>query len=396
MEAELFSSGVDVYNVAIMKVVIAPQAFKGSLSGMEAARSMEEGLRRVYPGAETVLVPVADGGDGTVATLVEASGGEFVTTRVTGPQGIPVDAVWGVMGDGSTAVIEMARASGLVLVPEGRRDPRVSTTYGTGELICEALRRGYRRIIVGVGGSATNDGGAGMAQALGARFLDVNNEELPFGGATLKYIRRIDISGMEPRVKEAEAIIASDVTNPLCGPQGASAVYGPQKGATPEMVKELDAALAHYAEVVKRDLGLDLAERPGAGAAGGLGYGLMVFLGAEFRPGIDLVCDVLSLDERLRGADLVITGEGMIDGSTVFNKAPIGVARHAKALGDIPVLAVAGSLGRGYEAVLEKGIDAAIGMVRGAVTVDEAMNNAYQVLRDATEEGVRKMGLQAP
>ena len=355
---------------------------------------MEEGLRRVYPDAEAVLVPVADGGDGTVAAIVEASGGSFFTSSVTGPLGRPVDSVWGVMGDGQTAVVEMALASGLVLVPEGRKDPRITTTYGTGELVREALARGYRRIIVGVGGSATNDGGAGMAQALGVRFLDVNGEELPFGGATLKYVTRIDVSGKEALAREAEVEIASDVTNPLCGPQGASAVYGPQKGATPEMVQELDRALAHFAEVVKRDLELDIAERPGAGAAGGLGYGLMVFLGAEIRSGIDLVCEVLGLDQRLEGADLVITGEGQIDGSTVYNKAPIGVARHAKALG-IPVLAVAGSLGSGYEAVLKEGIDAVAPMVRGEVTVEEAMSNAYQVLAGATEEGLRKMDLQA-
>lgn len=376
-----------------MKAVIAPQAFKGTLTGMEAARAMDEGLRRVYPDAETVLVPVADGGDGTVGALVEASGGQFMTTRVTGPQGIPVDAQWGVMGDKMTAVIEMARASGLVLVPPERRDPRISTTFGTGELIREALKRGYRRIIVGVGGSATNDGGAGMAQALGVRLLDVNGKELPFGGDTLRYLDRIDVSGMMPEVKEAEVIIASDVTNPLCGPTGASAIYGPQKGATPKMVKELDAALAHYADIVKRDLGKDMAGKPGAGAAGGLGYGLMVFLGADFRPGIDLVCDVLDIDSKLKGADLVIVGEGMIDKSTIFNKAPIGVARHAKALGNPKVLAVAGSLGGGYEVVIGQGIDHVAGMVHGKVTVEEAMSNAYAVLRDATERALREMGV---
>ena len=377
---------------AIMKVAIAPQAFKGTLTGMEAARAMEEALHRVYPDAETVLVPVADGGDGTVGALVEASSGEFMTTRVTGPMGIPIDAQWGVMGDGRTAVIEMALASGLVLVPPERKDPRVSTTFGTGELIREALKRGYRRIIVGVGGSATNDGGAGMAQAVGARLFDVNDQELPFGGDTLRYVRRIDVSGMMPEVQEAEVIIASDVTNPLCGPQGASAIYGPQKGATPRMVEELDAAMAHYAGIVKRDLSKDLAEQPGAGAAGGLGYGLMVFLNADFQPGIDLVCDVLGLDEKLEGADLVIVGEGMIDGSTIFNKAPIGVARHAKEISGAKVLAVGGSLGKGYEVVLGKGIDHCAGMVRGSVTLEDAMNNAYEVLRDATEEALREMG----
>ena len=374
-------------------MLIAPQAFKGSLTGMQAARAMEEGLRQVFPRAEAILAPVADGGDGTVEALVESSSGKFLVSRVTGPLGEPVEALWGVMGDGVTAVIEMARASGLVLAPPACRNPRITTTFGTGQLIREGLEHGYRKFIVGIGGSATNDGGAGMAQAMGVRLLDSAGAELPPGGAALARLARIDVSGLDSKVAQASIAIATDVTNPLCGPTGASAVYGPQKGATPEVVKELDAALAHYASIVKRDLGLDLAERPGAGAAGGLGYGLMVFLGAEIKSGIDLVCDALQFDRYLEGVDLVIVGEGRIDASTIYNKAPIGVARRAKTR-RIPVLAVAGSAGPGYEAVLKAGIDSVASMVSGSVTLEYAMAHAHEVLRDATAEGLRGMRLK--
>ncbi len=360
------------------------------MTGMEAARAIAEGLKQVLPKAQPVLVPVADGGDGTVGALVEASKGKFLTSRVKGPLGAPVEATWGVMGDGKTAVIEMARASGLVLVPEGRKDPRVATTYGTGELIREGLDRGFRRFIVGIGGSATNDGGAGMAQAMGVRLLDRDGKELPPGGAALARLARIDVSGLHPRVKGADIGIASDVTNPLCGPTGASAVYGPQKGATPEIVRELDAALAHYASIVKRDLGVDLAEKPGAGAAGGLGYGLMAFLGAEAKSGIDLVCDALQFDQYLEGVGLVIVGEGRIDASTQYNKAPVGVARRAKARG-IPVLAVAGSTGPGYEAAMKAGIDAVAPMMKGGTTLEYAMAHGPELLREATVDGLREL-----
>ena len=291
-----------------MKIVIAPQAFKGSLSALEAARAMEEGVRRGLSDAQTVLVPVADGGDGTLQTLMDSSGGRILEQEVTGPLGEAVSARWGIMGDGDTAVIEMAQAAGLALVPPEKRNPLFATTYGVGELIRHTLDRGLRRFIVGVGGSATVDGGAGAAQALGVRLLDDRNEELPFGGAALARLARIDFSELEPRVRGSRLLVACDVSNPLIGPSGASAVYGPQKGATPEMVAELEGALAHYAQVIQRGLGIDVRDVLGAGAAGGLAAGLMALLGAELKPGVDIVLDVVGLDRHLETANLVITG----------------------------------------------------------------------------------------
>ena len=371
-----------------MKVVIAPQAFKGSLSAYQAAQAMAEGVRRVFSNAETALVPVADGGDGTLETLVESSDGQVYTATVTGPLGRPVKAQWGALGDGRTAVIEMARASGLMLVPGVKRDPRITTTYGTGELIRHALERGYRHLIVGVGGSATNDGGTGMAAALGVRFLDTDGRELPFGGAALARLARIDVRGPDPRVRECTVEVATDVSNPLCGEWGASAVYGPQKGATPEVVQELDAALAHYADIVRRDVGADVRDVPGAGAAGGLGAGLLAFLNATLRSGVDIVCDAVRLDDHLEGADLVLTGEGRLDASTVFNKAPIGVARRAKKRG-LPVIAVVGSLGDGYEAVFDHGIDGVEATVAAPMTLSRAEKNAFALVAAATERALR-------
>lgn len=340
-----------------MKVVIAPQAFKGSLSAMQASRAIALGVRRVFPRAEITLVPVADGGDGTLQALVHSSSGTLCNATVTGPLGTPVDACWGVMGDGVTAVIEMAQASGLALVPEARRDPRFTTTYGTGELIQRGLDAGYRNFIVGVGGSATNDGGAGMAAALGVRFLNKFGQGLPCGGAALSCLARIDMAGLDARVHQCEMFVATDVSNPLCGAEsGASAVYGPQKGATPQTVMELEAALSRYADILERDVGADVRYVPGAGAAGGLAAGLIAFLNARLRSGVDVVCDAVGLDEYLEGAHLVITGEGCVDAQTVLNKAPIGVAWRAKRKG-LPVIAIAGSLGHGYQAVFANGID---------------------------------------
>ena len=313
-----------------MKIIVAPQGFKATISGLEAARAIARGVSAALPDAETVLAPVADGGDGTLNALVDGTGGQVFSSTVTGPLGQMVEAQWGVMGDGRTAVIEMALASGIALVPQRRRNPRVTTTAGTGEILREALERGYDRIIVGLGGSATNDGGAGMATALGARFLDSAGNPLPAGGSALGRLDRVEVDGLHPGLRDATIIAATDVTNPLCGPEGASAVFGPQKGATPEVVQELDAALANYARVVARDLGRDVSEQPGAGAAGGLGAGLMAFTGAALQSGIDMVCEVLGFDALLEGADLVITGEGRADHSTIFNKAPVGVARHAR------------------------------------------------------------------
>ena len=373
-----------------MKVVIAPQAFKGSISALEAARAMGEGVLRVVAGAETVTVPVADGGDGTLETLVEGSGGEIRTSEVTGPLGERIEAQWGAMGDGATAVIEMARTSGLALVPIEKRDPLVATTYGLGEAIRHALEAGYRRYIVGIGGSATNDAGAGMAQALGVRLLDGGGRDLPFGGAALARLDRIDLSSLDRRAQESQFLVACDVSNPLTGPEGASAIYGPQKGATPEMVARLDAALGHFAQVVKRDIGADVNDVPGAGAAGGLGGGLIAFLGAQLRTGVDIVLDTVGLDRHLEGADLVITGEGCMDYQTVYSKAPIGVAERARARG-IPVVAISGSLGDGYSEVHSHGIDAAAAITSAPMTLDEASQGAAELVARATEEALRFM-----
>ena len=371
-----------------MKIVIAPQAFKGSLSAPEAARAIDEGIRRVLPQAETVTVPVADGGDGTLEALVDSTGGRTVTSEVTGPMGGNVQAQWGALGDGQTAVIEMARAVGLVLVPPEKRSPLQATTYGVGELIRHALDNGFRKLIIGIGGSATNDGGAGMAQALGARLLDKAGKELPFGGSTLVHLEKIDVSNMVPQLKECQVMVASDVTNPLIGKEGASAVYGPQKGASPEMVAQLDRALAHFASIIHRDLGIDIADIPGAGAAGGLGGGLIAFLKAQLRPGAEIVLEAVKLDEHLQGAHLVITGEGCLDYQTVYNKAPIAVARHAKALG-IPVVALCGSLGEGHQEVRQHGIDAAFAIISLPMSLEEAQQDARHLLTELTEEVMR-------
>jgi len=319
-----------------VRVVIAPNAFKGSLSAIDAADAIAEGVRAAASDAELVLVPIADGGDGTVDALVAATHGERRTLRVRGPLGDPVNADYGLIDAGSTAVIEMAKAAGLALVPPAKRDPRITTTYGVGELLQHAYDEGARHFIVGIGGSATNDGGAGMAQALGYHLLDEEGHELPPGGLALKRLARIHVGGVHASWKAAEVDVACDVTNPLTGPSGASAVYGPQKGATPEMVAELDAALKHFAEIIRRDLG--------AGAAGGLGAGLVAFTGARLRPGAEMVMEALRLDERVAGAGLVITGEGRIDSQTArFGKGPAAVARHARQAG-IPVVAIGGSI----------------------------------------------------
>ena len=371
-----------------MKIVIAPDSYKGSIYASDAARAMEDGVRRVLPDAEVVLVPVADGGDGTLETLVETSGGRIIASDVTGPLGETVSAQWGAMGDGVTAVAEMARTSGLALVRLEDRDPLNATTYGLGEVILEALEAGYRRFILGIGGSATNDAGAGMAQALGVRLLDADGAALPPGGAALARLARIDTSGLDSRAVEAEFDVACDVNNPLTGPEGASAVYGPQKGATPEMIKQLDAALANFAEVVKRDLGADVDGVPGSGAAGGLGGGIMAFLGGRLRPGVDIVLDTVDLESRLDGADLIITGEGCMDFQTVYNKAPIGVARLAGER-NIPVIGVSGSLGDGFTDVHEHGIAAAVAITHAPMTLDEATDRVAELIASATEQAVR-------
>lgn len=371
-----------------MRVVIAPDSFKGSLTAWEAAAAMAEGVRRLWPAAETVLVPMADGGEGTTEALVRATGGTLHEQTVTGPLGEPVRAAFGILGDGETGVIEMAAAAGLYLVPEDRRDPRVTTTYGVGELIRAALDAGCRRLVVGIGGSATNDGGVGMAQALGAHFTDTEGREIGWGGGRLKDLMHIDLSGLDTRLSGVEVRVACDVDNPLTGPRGAAAIYGPQKGATPAMVVELDANLAHLAAVIEKDLGQHVNTIPGAGAAGGLGAGLIAFLGASLMPGVEMVIGAVNLPERLAGADLVLTGEGKIDAQTAFGKTPAGVARVAKAAG-LPVIAIAGGIGDDVEPVYGCGIDALYPLTPYPLTLSEAMRRGRELLALATERALR-------
>ena len=375
-----------------MKIVIAPQEFKESLRGIEIAQAMREGVSRVWPDADTLLVPVADGGDGTLQSLVDASDGELMTATVDDPLGRPIDAVWGALGDGGTAVIEMARSSGLALLKPEERDPLVTTTYGVGQLMSLALDAGYRHLIIGIGGSATNDGGAGMAQALGASLLDSNGNELVRGGGALANLSRIDVSGLEVRLSDTKIDVACDVNNPLCGETGASAIFGPQKGADAETVTYLDNALHRYGNLLQRDLGRDVMEVPGAGAAGGLGAGLMAFTDAQLRPGADIVIDALDLDARLKGASLVIVGEGQTDRSTIFHKAPVAVAQRAKAFG-IPTVAISGSLGDGYELVHEYGIDAAFSILDCCMTLEDAMSDTAELVTKATEQACRALSV---
>ena len=371
-----------------MRVVIAPDKFKGSLTALEAAEAMARGLSRVDPSAEIDRVPMADGGEGTVAALVAATGGSYRTVTVTGPLGEPVAASFGLLGDGRTAVLEMASASGLWLVPPALRDPLRATTRGTGQLLLAALEAGARRVIVGIGGSATNDGGAGLGQALGFRLLDTHGRELEPGGGELDRLARIERTDQVAVLGSATIAVACDVTNPLCGPQGASAVYGPQKGATPEMVERLDRNLGHFADIVARDLDVAVRDIPGSGAAGGLGGGLVAFAGGRLEGGVNLVIEAVNLRERLHAADLCLTGEGALDGQSAFGKTAVGVARLAHSLG-CPTLAIAGSIGPGAEAVLEQGVDAYFSICPGPVHIDEAIERASELLENATAQAVR-------
>ncbi|MPQ27428.1 glycerate kinase [Bacillus paralicheniformis] len=355
-----------------MKIVIAPDSFKESMTSLEAARSIEKGFKAVLPDAEYINIPVADGGEGTVQALVDATGGDIVQQTVTGPLGKPVMAAYGLLGDGKTAVIEMAEASGLHLVPPEQRNPLLTTTRGTGELILDAAEKGVCNIIIGLGGSATNDGGAGMAAALGVKFLNRAGEEIENGGGALAEIAKIDVSGLNPKLKHIHFEAACDVDNPLTGPSGASVVFGPQKGANSEVTALLDQNLKHYAAAVKGELGCEIDSIPGAGAAGGLGAGLCAFLKAELKSGVDIVLDTLSFSKRIKGADLVITGEGKIDGQTVSGKTPAGVAKRARSE-NIPVIAFAGSLGEGCELVYDIGISALFSIVPGISSLENAL-----------------------
>jgi len=370
-----------------MRVVLAPDSFKGSLAASQVAFFMEEAIREVSPQIQVERVPIADGGEGTVDAFLASSGGEKRYLTVTGPLGEPVKAFFGILPD-HTGVIEMAAASGLPLVPPDRRNPLLTTTYGTGELIKGALAAGCRRLVIGIGGSATNDGGLGMAQALGGIFLDGTCYPLGLGGRELASLEKIDLRGLDSRLQGMEILVACDVDNPLWGPTGAAVVFGPQKGADPEMVRQLDEGLKHMAGVVRRELGKDIGEMPGAGAAGGLGAALVAFLGAILSPGIEVMIAVTGLEEKIAGADLVITGEGNTDYQTARGKAPVGVGRIARKYG-VPVIALSGGLGMEVERVYEAGLDAVFSIVPGPLTLEEALDRAPELLKKATANLIR-------
>ncbi|MEI4789725.1 glycerate kinase [Bacillus sp. FJAT-53060] len=358
-----------------MKIVIAPDSFKESLSAYETACAIERGFRSILPNAEYIKLPMADGGEGTVQSLVDATGGHIVNQVVTGPLGEPVDAFFGMLGDGQTAVIEMAAASGLHLVPPEKRNPLFTTSRGTGELMLAALDKGANHLIIGLGGSATNDGGVGMMQGLGAAFLDKAGQDLMQGGGPLNQLAFIDLSGLDPRLQAVRLEVACDVDNPLTGERGASAVFGPQKGADDEMVQLLDRNLSHFALVAEKQLKVSFCDAAGAGAAGGLGASLLGFLQADLQQGIDIVLKAVHFDDVMKDADLVITGEGRIDRQTIYGKTPIGVAKAAKQY-DLPVIGIAGSLSKDSAIVHDHGIDALFSIVPGVTSLSEAMQDA--------------------
>ncbi|KIH83698.1 glycerate kinase [Pseudomonas batumici] len=362
-----------------MKIIIAPDSFKDSLSAEGVAQAIAEGLARVLPEARLIQCPMADGGEGTVAAVLAACNGELRSERVRGPLGTPVDAHWGWLPATATAIIEMAEASGLQLVPTGQRDACITSTFGTGELIRAALDAGARRIILAIGGSATNDAGAGALQALGVGLFDARGQVVQAGGLALAGVARVTLDGVDPRLAQVRFEIAADVNNPLCGEQGASAIFGPQKGATPAQVRELDAALGHFADLCAQVLGQDVRDEPGSGAAGGLGFAAKAFLGARFRPGVEVVAELVGLADAVRGADLVITGEGRFDAQTLRGKTPFGVARIAREQG-VPVIVLAGTLGEGYEQMYEHGVDAAFALVSGPMSLEQACREAPRLL----------------
>lgn len=374
------------------RYLCAPDSFKESLTAMEAARAMAQGIENADHDAEVRCLPMADGGEGTARALVDATGGSMRAVPVHDPLGRPVEGHFGLLADGTTAVVETAEASGLALLEAKERNPLIASSYGTGELMLAAVRSGAKRIIVGLGGSATNDAGAGLLQALGVRLLDKNGNDLAYGGAALANLTTIDISTMDPALKNVAITAACDVTNPLTGPTGASAVFGPQKGASKDDVATLDAALAHFAQVIDSQLGVAVNDVPGAGAAGGIGAALKGFLNAEFRPGIAIVIEQSGLDAAAQWADVVFTGEGSIDFQTKFGKTPAGVAETAKRHGK-PVIAVAGHIGTGIDELHEVGIDAVFGIAPGAASLSELLADAAANVTRTTEQIVRTLQL---
>ncbi|POD47170.1 glycerate kinase [Pseudomonas syringae pv. syringae] len=371
-----------------MKIVIAPDSFKDSLSAQAVADAIASGLAEVWPHAELIKCPMADGGEGTIEALLAACNGELMSASVSGPLGAPVTAHWGWLADSRTAIIEMAMASGLQLLTLAQRDACVTSTEGTGQLISAALDAGARRVILAIGGSATNDGGSGMLTALGARFLDADDQPLAPGGLALAELACIDLSGFDPRLSDVCIEIAADVDNPLCGPNGASSIFGPQKGASPEQVMALDAALGCFADQTAQVLGEDLRNSPGSGAAGGMGFAAKAYLKASFRAGVEVVADLTGLEQALIGADLVITGEGRFDAQTLSGKTPLGVARVAQRR-QVPVIVLAGTLGEGYEQLYAHGIGAAFALVSGPMSLEQACRDTRRLLHECARDVAR-------
>lgn len=371
-----------------MKIVIAPDSFKESMSGKVACEAIERGLKKIFKDAEFEKVPMADGGEGTTQSLVEATNGKIYCVEVTGPLGEKVEAKLGVLGDKATAILEMASASGLELVPKEKREPMITTTFGTGELIKRALDLNVKTILVGIGGSATNDGGAGMIQALGGKLLDKDGNQIGFGGGELSKLEKIDLSKLDERLKDVKIIVACDVDNPLTGERGASYIFGRQKGATDKSIAILDSNLKHFAQIIRKFLNIDVENVAGSGAAGGLGAGMLAFLSAELKRGIDIVIQYSNLEEKLKGASLVITGEGSIDGQTRFGKTPYGVAKTAKRQG-IPVIALAGNIGENIDILYDYGFDAIFSILSGVQTLETALKNGEKNLERVSENIAR-------
>jgi len=373
-----------------MKIVIAPDSFKGSLSAKEVADAIEKGINKLNKNITVQKIPMADGGEGTVQALVDGTGGKIISTRVFDPLMREINSFYGILGDNKTAVIEMSAASGLPLISMEERNPLLTTTFGTGQLFLHALEQGCRNFIIGIGGSATNDGGFGMMKALGVKLLDINGEDIGLGGGALERLSFIDISNLDPRIKECIITVACDVDNPLCGIRGASNVFGPQKGATPEMIVTLDKNLKLYSEIIEDQLGVSIINTPGSGAAGGLGGGLLAFLNAKLKSGIDIVIETTNLEAYIKNADLIITGEGSIDYQTQFGKTPFGVAKLGEKY-NIPVIALAGSIGKGADVLYNKGFHSIFSIVNKPMTLEEAIKDGAFLLEDAAERVLRAM-----
>ena len=373
-------------------IVLAPDSFKESMTAKEVCEAMERGIRKANSQIRCIHVPMADGGEGTMQSLVDATGGRVYSKEVVGPLGNNVVAEYGILGNGEIGVIEMASASGIHLVDSEKRNPLITTTFGTGQLIKACLDKGVKKLLIGIGGSATNDGGAGFIQALGGRLLDENGDDLSYGGGALAKLHTIDLSNLDERLKYVSVEVACDVNNPLCGKEGASYVFGPQKGATRKMIEILDQNLSHYAEVIKEQLGKDVISKAGAGAAGGLGAGLMAFLDVKLKSGIEMVIEYANLEEKVRDADMVWTGEGSIDFQTQYGKTPLGVAMIAKKYNK-PVIALAGRVGNDIDVLYDKGIDAIFGIMRGVTSIEEALVKGPENVEKTSENIIRLLNI---